>query len=311
MSVSNENINTSKLHVGSCDSSFLSGFTLGKVTPGLLTSSGPVYFGVNPGLGLDRATCSIGTKVVGALGFPIPAPGLSCLEITGGPAALISNGVNFLNGATTISGTSLTIGADASAGVKVTAGAQAEAGAKANATAQATAGANVASVHKAALGVFAAVAAPFKTFNIVHPTRPGYRLVYAALEGPEMGVYYRGKTCEKVIDLPAYWTGLVQEESITVQLTPIGKACSTLHVKKIQDNKVYVGHQATHLEYYYIIHAERKDTKPLVVEYEGEKVEDFKKSKRKYLANGKMAKDKYCHRTRRDHCCDENSGHVT
>jgi hypothetical protein len=295
MSLSNEAINTKKLNVGNVSGDILSGITLGKVLPGLFTTSGPAYFGLCPGLGIDRATVSIGTKVTGPIA-PIPLPGVCGLEITAAPCALISNGINFLNGATTITGVSLTIGADASAGVTAVAGAQAEAGPKANASAQATAGTTTASTTVAGLGVFASVAAPFKTFNIAHPLKENYRLVYAALEGPEMGVYFRGKTTEKVIELPYYWTGLVHEESITVQLTPIGKACSTLHVKKIEDNKVYVGHQATTLEYYYIIHAERKDTKPLVVEYEGTSVEDYRKSSTKILANGDYANDKYVRR---------------
>lgn len=75
-------------------------------------------------------------------------------------------------------------------------------------------------------------------------------------------------------------------------MTPIGKACSTLHVKKVQDNVVHVGHQASELEYYYIIHGERKDLDDLVVEYKGEEMEDFAKSEDKIVRSGEKFLDK-------------------
>ncbi len=61
--------------------------------------------------------------------------------------------------------------------------------------------------------------------RLVHPTKEGWRLRYGVLEGPEHGVYFRGKATENVILLPEYWTGLVYEESISVHLTPIGEPC--------------------------------------------------------------------------------------
>ena len=62
-----------------------------------------------------------------------------------------------------------------------------------------------------------------KPFDLKHPSREGYRLRYACIEGPEVGVYVRGRVKdEKVIDLPKYWKDLVHEDSITVQLQPIG-----------------------------------------------------------------------------------------
>ena len=47
-----------------------------------------------------------------------------------------------------------------------------------------------------------------KPFDMVHPSRgEGQRLRYACIEGPEVGVYYRGRVRNKnnVITLPAYW----------------------------------------------------------------------------------------------------------
>ena len=75
-------------------------------------------------------------------------------------------------------------------------------------------------------GAFSAIT---KSFDIVHPTKENMRLRYGSLEGPENGVYVRGKSIDKIISLPDYWVGLVDETTITVQLTPIGSG--TLFVK--------------------------------------------------------------------------------
>ena len=108
------------------------------------------------------------------------------------------------------------------------------------------------------------LSATTKSFDIEHPTKEGMRLRYGVLEGPENGVYVRGRTKGSVIQLPDHWTGLVHEDSITVQLTPIGKS-SELYVKDIADNKVLVSNDT---EYFYYIMAERKDVERFEVEYE-------------------------------------------
>jgi len=108
------------------------------------------------------------------------------------------------------------------------------------------------------------LSATTKSFDIEHPTKEGMRLRYGVLEGPENGVYVRGRTKGSVIQLPDHWTGLVHEDTITVQLTPIGKS-SELYVKDIADNKVLVSNDT---EYFYYIMAERKDVERFEVEYE-------------------------------------------
>jgi hypothetical protein len=51
-----------------------------------------------------------------------------------------------------------------------------------------------------------------KSFDIPHPTKEGKRLRYGSLEGPEYGVYVRGKLSgENIIELPEHWSGLVDE----------------------------------------------------------------------------------------------------
>ena len=119
------------------------------------------------------------------------------------------------------------------------------------------------------LEVNGSFAATTKSFLIDHPTKENMRLQYGALEGPENGVYVRGKSNYKIIDLPEYWTHLVDEESITVQLTPIG-GHQHLYVEKIRNNQVFVNTDKLRekLNYYYIIHAERKDVDKLEVEIE-------------------------------------------
>jgi hypothetical protein len=62
-----------------------------------------------------------------------------------------------------------------------------------------------------------------KDFDIPHPTKEGWRLTHACVEGPEAAVYIRGRVKNRTeIDLPEYWKSLVDIQSITVNLTPIG-----------------------------------------------------------------------------------------
>ena len=106
-----------------------------------------------------------------------------------------------------------------------------------------------------------------KSFLIDHPTKKGKKLQHGSLEGPENGVYVRGKCESKVIELPDYWTGLVDEDTITVQLTPIG-GWQKLYVKKIEDNKVYVGKFGFGSpKFFYNVYGERKDIEKMEVEY--------------------------------------------
>jgi hypothetical protein len=102
---------------------------------------------------------------------------------------------------------------------------------------------------------------------IDHPTKDNMKLQYASLEGPENGVYVRGRLSDNnVIELPDYWTGLVDESTITVNLTPIGLH-QQLYVEDIIDNTVVVGSNDT-INCFYTVFAERNDVEKLVVEYE-------------------------------------------
>jgi len=93
------------------------------------------------------------------------------------------------------------------------------------------------------------------------------KLQYASLEGPENGVYVRGRLKDSnVIELPDYWTGLVDETTITVNLTPVGSH-QNLFVQDINDNQIIVGCDEP-VNCFYTIFGERKDIEQLVVEYE-------------------------------------------
>ncbi len=107
-------------------------------------------------------------------------------------------------------------------------------------------------------------AATTKSFVIDHPTKEKLKLRYACLEGPENSVYVRGKTSDSVIELPDYWTGLVHEDSITVNVTPIGN--HKVWVESINNNSVTIGSDGS--EYFYTVFAERKDVDKLEVEVE-------------------------------------------
>ena len=112
------------------------------------------------------------------------------------------------------------------------------------------------------LEVGGSFAATTKSFIIDHPTKEKHKLRYACLEGPENSVYVRGKTSDSVIELPDYWTGLVHEDSITVNVTPIGN--HKVWVESINNNSVTIGSDGS--EYFYTVFAERKDVDKLEVE---------------------------------------------
>ena len=98
-----------------------------------------------------------------------------------------------------------------------------------------------------------------KTFIIDHPDDKNKYLVHACLEGPESGVYYRGKseiTNNKyvIVDLPKYVKNLCVE--FTIQITQIfnGKhiqlACS-----EVENNQFIVYGENT--KFYYLVQGRR------------------------------------------------------
>jgi len=124
-----------------------------------------------------------------------------------------------------------------------------------------------------------------KPFDLEHPTKgKGHRLRYACIEGPEVAVYYRGRLKESnVIHLPYYWKDLVHEDSITVQLQPIGSN-QNLVIQEFNNEFIVIAEDSTNtdlitdlstIDCFYHVYGERKDVNPLIVEYEGDSWEDY------------------------------------
>ena len=105
-----------------------------------------------------------------------------------------------------------------------------------------------------------------KSFLIDHPTQSDKKLMHSCLEGPEHGVYFRGKSQDSGIQAPEYWSGLVHIDSMTVDVTPIGPNQS-IYIDRIEDNgDVYVGANTDEpLNYFYVIYGERKDIDKLEI----------------------------------------------
>ena len=124
------------------------------------------------------------------------------------------------------------------------------------------------------------IVATSKLFDIEHPSKgKGHRLAHASLEGPEIGVYYRGVLEDsQIINLPNYWKDLVDSKTITVHLTPIG-SYQYLHYT-LAENKIVVrnfGNASIHCSY--IVYGERKDVERLTVEYQGDTIMEQGKPK--------------------------------
>jgi hypothetical protein len=116
-----------------------------------------------------------------------------------------------------------------------------------------------------------------KKFDIPHPTKENHRLAHSCIEGPENGVYYRGRLSGKnVIELPDYWQGLIDPESITVNLTP-HRTYQELFVKSIEcGTKITVlNNSGGPIDCSYTVFAKRKDIADLIVEYEGNEPKEW------------------------------------
>ena len=126
---------------------------------------------------------------------------------------------------------------------------------------------------------------PPKAFDIEHPTKgKGHRLRYVSLEGPESAVYCRGRLKESnVINLPDYWKDLVHEDSITVQLQPIGSN-QNLVIQEFNNEFIVIAEDSTNtdlitdlstIDCFYHVYGERKDVERLIVEYQGTGTDDY------------------------------------
>ena len=135
----------------------------------------------------------------------------------------------------------------------------------------------------------------WKGFDIKHPTKEGHRLRYICLEGPEGGVYHRGRiTGTNVINLPDYWKDLVDIGSISVQLQPIGRQ-QNLVIQEIDEDFIVIVEDSTNtdlvtdlstIDCFYHIYGTRKDGEVLIPEYKGETPEDYPGNNNQYSIAG-------------------------
>jgi hypothetical protein len=102
-----------------------------------------------------------------------------------------------------------------------------------------------------------------KTFVIDHPSKKDRYLVHACLEGPEGGVFYRGKSeitnnANVTIYLPDYVDKLATD--FTVQITPIYSGLTknaTLYTSEVEDNAFTV--YGSNGKFYWLVHGKRCD----------------------------------------------------
>ena len=128
----------------------------------------------------------------------------------------------------------------------------------------------------------------WKGFDIQHPNKKGHRLRHVCVEGPEAAVYVRGMLKNSnIIELPEYWKGLIDPESISITLTPIG-SYQELYIKNIEwGQKVTVMNSTSgSIHCFYSIWASRIDGEPLVVEYEGEDPSSYPGNSEQFSISG-------------------------
>ena len=114
-----------------------------------------------------------------------------------------------------------------------------------------------------------------KNFDIPHPTKEGWRLTHSCVEGPEAAVYVRGKLINtNIIKLPEYWEKLVDPDTITVSITPIGSH-QNIFVKRFDTTEIILeSTENISIHCFYHVFGERIDTERLIAEYEGD-IEDY------------------------------------
>ena len=84
------------------------------------------------------------------------------------------------------------------------------------------------------------------------------------VESDQHSVFVRGKNDTETIELPEEWEWLVDEDSVTVDLTSIGQMQQLFVIS--QDNKtIKIGGLAHKGKYNYTVYGERKDVAKLKV----------------------------------------------
>ena len=131
------------------------------------------------------------------------------------------------------------------------------------------------------------------SFDIPHVKQNGKRIRHIVAEGPEPGIYIRGKLKDSnVIELPEYWDGLIDPETITVTLTQIGYS-QDLIVDKIEwgKNIIIRSGVGANIHCYYEVWAARwvnpmDHDEKLHIVYEGESPADYPGNNESFLIGG-------------------------
>ena len=218
----------------------------------------------------------LGDPAVGMVGITINSMTINIVE---------STAINIVTPLINIAGVKNHAGANNKVGAEAQTGASAETGGKTRAGFTAifgwkkTAGpakTGPLACPTAAIPIIAGRCTGNKGFDIEHPTREGKRVRHICVEGPESAIYIRGKLNNKhIIDIPEYWQGLVDYDTITVNLTPCGKPDLSLYVKEIKDNKIILSSDyLTQVQCFYQVWADRIGPE-LVVEYDGQSPADY------------------------------------
>ena len=126
-----------------------------------------------------------------------------------------------------------------------------------------------------------------KSFDIPHPSKENHRLRYICTESPKADVYVRGRLKDSnIIKLPDYWKDLVDSDSITVQLQPIGSRHFHLNIEKFDNKEIHVKESDDKpIDCFYHVYGERKDTDVNIPEYEGLTSDDYPGDNKEYNIN--------------------------
>jgi hypothetical protein len=100
-----------------------------------------------------------------------------------------------------------------------------------------------------------------KSFVMPHPTDPSLVIRYISLEGPEAGTYFRGRGRidgrSAVIDVPESFRLVTEPDSLSIQLTPIGRN-ATLWVTDLNLDQIAV-QGSRDVEFFYTVNGIRRD----------------------------------------------------
>ena len=214
----------------------------------------------------------LGDPGIGMVGITINSATINIIE---------SMFINIVTPTLTITGVKNHFGANNKVGAEVRTGVCNETGAKFRSGFLANFGIGKnSSVFKAPIvkgKIFTGRALMNKKFDIPHPTKEGHRLSHVCLEGPTSDVYVRGRLKgNNVIELPEYWNGLVDSDSITVQLQPIGDRHFHLNIVEVDNQKIVVKEADDKpIDCFYQVYGERKDIERNIAEYEGQSPVDY------------------------------------